>query len=93
MPNVLRNLACFGDADNIARAGRRSAVGDQVALMCLELLRSSVNMEGDSRTQRAYLSEEFVIDLFRCTDFDCSHHLSGGHYNTAQSFPWGRHHV
>lgn len=52
MPDVLRNLACLGDADNVARAGRRSTVRDQVTLMCLEMLRDLVSVKGDNGTPR-----------------------------------------
>lgn len=52
MPDVLRNLACLGDADYVARAGRRSTVGDQVTLMCLEMLRNLVSEKGDNRSRR-----------------------------------------
>ena len=99
MFDVPAYLAFGGDLDDVAGAEGGVGVGDEVALVGLELLREGgggllANWSGGIRWAEleAHFFEEPVVGLFGGADFDRLHHFAGGDDDTAEDSGWDSRH-
>ncbi len=95
MSDVPAYLAFVGDLDDVAGAQGGVGVGDEVALVGLEMLLADCLLAGFWSGRgwgRAHLFEELVVGLFGGADFDGLHHFAGGDDDAAEDLGWGAGH-